>query len=433
MGNKKLTDNIWLKAGLILGLLLLAALLIIVFFHFNNRQMTPDSSEVATQPSNQETQKDLAESEGNLSTSQKTEAKTIYKGTDKLLVTKSMTGLDIPWDIAFTPDGVMLVSERAGKLKARLGDGTVKVIQADFSDLSVKSELGLMGLVVDPNFTTNRRFYTCQGDRTANSIKVVAWSLAEDYRRALRVDDPLVGGIPSANIHVGCRLRFDDKGYLWISTGDAALGSHPQNLNSLAGKILRVNADNGQPASGNPFNQSEQAALVYSFGHRNPQGLAWQKDLQQMWVVEHGPDTDDEINLLVKGGNYGWDPVSSASDYYQNVPMTDKVKYPQALEAQWSSGNPTYALSGAVFLEGEMWGDKEGWLAVAALKNRSLYLFEFDQTGNFKNIFVVPELNETYGRLRTPVIGPNGALYITTSNGGGADFVLKVAPILTNQ
>ena len=355
----------------------------------------------------------------------------VSRYSDKLTVTEVMSGLDIPWDIAFTPDGIGLVTERSGQLIARLTEGSSRVVQADWSDLAVRGELGLMGIAVDPEFSANRRFYTCQGDRLADQVKVVAWRLNDDYTQAERVDDPLVGGIPSASIHDGCRLRFGGEGYLWISTGDAAQGSHPQNLDSLGGKILRVDAATGQAAPDNPFDGSPKAELVYSFGHRNPQGLAWRPDYQQMWAVEHGPDIDDEINLLVSGGNYGWDPISPASNYDQRVPMTDTIKYPDAVEAKWSSGDPTLATSGAVFLTGAWWGEREGWLAVATLKNSRLCLFQFDAAGNFKNRFTVPELDGTYGRLRTPVMGPDNALYLTTSNGNGGDFVLRVAPELS--
>lgn len=355
---------------------------------------------------------------------------TTYTDTGRLVVTEVVGGLNIPWDIVFTPDGVMLVNERSGGLTARLADGHLQAVQADFSDLSAVGELGLMGMAVDPAFSANRRLYTCQGDRVSGQIKVVAWRINNDYSQAERVDDPLVGGIPSATIHNGCRLRFGGEGYLWISTGDAARGSHPQDLNSLAGKILRVDAATGQAAPGNPFDSSATAALVYSFGHRNPQGLAWRAGVEQMWAVEHGPDVDDEINLVVGAGNYGWDPVSSASSYDQRVAMTDTVKYPDAVAAKWSSGEPTLATAGAVFLTGDWWGDQTGSLAVATLKNSSLYLFEFDEAGNFKNRFIVPELNGAYGRLRTPVMGPDDALYLTTSNGSDGDFVLRVAPDL---
>ena len=356
------------------------------------------------------------------------ESKAVESAPGRLAVTEVVTDLEIPWDIAFTPDGVMLVTERSGGLSARLTDGALRTVEVDFSDLSARGELGLMGMVVDPEFAANSRFYTCQGDRESGQVQVVAWRMDDDYARAERVDDPLVGGIPAANIHNGCRLRFGGEGYLWISTGDAARGSNPQNLNSLAGKVLRVDAVTGRAAPGNPFGGSANAELVYSFGHRNPQGLAWRTDFGQMWAIEHGPDVDDEINLLVRGGNYGWDPAADDDSYNQRVPMTDTAKYPEAVGAKWSSGDPTLATSGAIFLAGEWWGEKEGWLAVASLKDSSLRLFQFDESGNFKAAFSVPELDGTYGRLRTPMIGPDNALYLTTSNGDNDDFVLRLAP-----
>ena len=357
-----------------------------------------------------------------------TAAKTIYANSDNLIVSEIMTNLDIPWDITFTPDGVILVNERSGSLTARWPDGRQQRILADFDDLDVRGELGLMGMVTDPNFASNRRLYTCQGDKTQNQIKVVAWEISPDYSQASRTDDPLVGSIPAANIHNGCRLIFGGDGYLWVSTGDAASGDNPQNLDSLGGKILRLNGLTGQAAADNPFTDSEKAKLVYSFGHRNPQGLAWRPQFKQIWVAEHGPDTDDEINLLIKGGNYGWDPVSAASRYYQSVPMTDKSKYPNAIEAKWSSGKPTWAVAGAVFLEGQQWGSKAGWLALATLKNSRLYLLQFDGAGKLGEVLIVPEMDNKYGRLRTPLIGPDNNLYITTSNGGGNDYVLKLSP-----
>ena len=422
MENKGRTGNTRAKA-IKLSLFFLAIVLLITaayYLYLSNFGETESQPETEPRPVDQSNIHQPVPSDANRNT--------VYADSDKLVVTEVITGLDIPWDVAFTPDGVMLVNERSGNLVARLTDGTLQTVQADFSDLSVRGELGLMGMVVDPKFSVNRRLYTCQGDREIGRVKVVAWRINGDYTQAERVDDPLVGNIPSANIHNGCRLRFGGEGYLWISTGDAARGSNPQDLDSLAGKVLRVDATTGQAAPGNPFGGSANAELVYTFGHRNPQGLAWQPNARQMWAVEHGPDLDDEINLLVKGGNYGWDPVSSSSGYDQRVPMTDITKHPDAIEAKWSSGDPTLAASGAIFLTGKRWGDKEGWLAVATLKDSSLYLFQFDEAGHFKNRFSVPELNGTYGRLRTPMIGPDGALYLTTSNGGNNDFVLRVIP-----
>ena len=337
-----------------------------------------------------------------------------------LRVATLVSGLSIPWDIAFTPDGTMLFTQRAGVLSSRLADGTVQTIDADFSDLFASGETGLMGIVVDPSFASNRRFYTCQG-HTGPEIQVIAWTLNTAYTQATRVADPLVGGMPaSSDRHGGCRLRFGPEGYLWIATGDAASGTLPQDLTSLGGKVLRVDASTGAGAPTNPFAPSR----VYTYGHRNVQGLALRPGTSQMWSVEHGPSVDDEINRLVAGRNYGWNPVPG---YNESVPMTDLVEYPDAVEAKWSSGSTTLATSGGIFLEGNQWGVWEGRLAVATLADSKLRLFEFTPDGAFVSQLIVPELNGVFGRLRTPMMGPDGALYVSTSNGGSSDRILRIA------
>ena len=337
-----------------------------------------------------------------------------------LRVATLVSGLSIPWDIAFTPDGTMLFTQRAGVLSSRLADGTVQTVTAEFGDLFARGETGLMGIVVDPRFASNRRFYTCQG-HTGPEIQVIAWSINTAYTQATRVADPLVGGMPtSSGRHGGCRLRFGPEGYLWIATGDAASGTVPQDLTSLGGKVLRVDASTGAGAPTNPFAPSR----VYTYGHRNVQGLALRPGTSQMWSVEHGPSVDDEINRLVAGRNYGWNPVPG---YNEGVPMTDLVEFPEAVEAKWSSGSPTLATSGGIFLEGDQWGVWEGRLAVATLADRKLRLFEFTPDGAFVSQLIVPELNGVFGRLRTPMMGPDGALYVSTSNGGSNDRILRIA------
>ena len=337
----------------------------------------------------------------------------------QLLVSTPVSGLSIPWDLAFTPDGTMLFTQRAGVLSSRGADGTVETVDADFADVVSTGENGLMGIVVDPDFASNRRFYTCQA-HVGPEIQVIAWSIDAAYTIATRVDDPLVGDIPTASSrHGGCRLRFGPKGYLWIATGDAATGTVPQDLTSFGGKVLRVDPTTGAGAPTNPFAPSR----VYTYGHRNMQGLALRPGTSQMWSVEHGPEFDDEINLLVAGRNYGWDPVPG---YNQGVPMTDLVKFPGAIEARWSSGSSTLATSGGIFLEGAQWGVWEGRLAVATLKDSKLRLFEFTPEGDFVSQVIVPEFDGAYGRLRTPMMGPDGALYVTTSNGSGQDRILRI-------
>ena len=330
-------------------------------------------------------------------------------------------GLSVPWDLDFTPDETMLFTQRSGILSARLTDGTVQTVTADFSDFRASGEGGFMAILVDPNFNANRRFYTCQTHFSPREVQVIAWTINTDYTEATRVSDPLVGGIPGGGRHSGCRLRFGPSGYLWIATGDGVNGTNSQDLTSLGGKVLRVNASTGTGAPGNPFTS---APLVYTYGHRNVQGLARRPVSCQMWSVEHGPHVDDEINLLASGSNYGWDPVPG---YNESVSMTDLTKYPDAVEAKWSSGSPTLATSGGIFLEGSHWGNWEGRFAVASLKDSTLRIFEFANDGAFVNQVVVTELDGTYGRLRTPMMGPDGALFVTTSNGSN-DKILRVEP-----
>ena len=338
-----------------------------------------------------------------------------------LTVVPLVSGLSVPWGIAFAPDGTMLFTERAGKLSSRLPDGTVQPVTADLSDLQVSGQIGLMGIAVDPSFTTNRQFYTCQG-HTGPEVQVIRWTIDAAYTTATRISDPLVGGVPLGSQNGGCRLRFGPNGYLWIATGDAGVGTTPQDLSSLGGKVLRVDASTGTGAPGNP-----SGSRVYTYGHRNPQGLALRPGTSQMWAVEHGPTVDDEINLLVAGANYGWDPVPG---YNESVPMTDLEELPDAVEARWSSGDPTLATSGAIFLQEADWEEWNGRLAVASLKDRSLRVFRFTSAGDFVSQVGVPELDGVYGRLRTPMLGPDGALYVATSDRLGGDQILKIVPSL---
>ena len=344
-----------------------------------------------------------------------------------ITIVELVSDLTIPWDLAFTPDGTMLFTERPGKLSARLASGTIQTVTADFSDLQLLGSNGLLAIVVDHDFATNRRFYTCQS-HTGRKVQIIAWTISSDYTAATRVADPLVGDIPSGwGGHPGCRLRIGPEGYLWIATGDGYSPSAPQDLGSLAGKILRVDVTAGDGAPGNPF-----SSRVYSYGHRDPQGLALRPGTTEMWSMEHGPNWDDEINLLVAGANYGWDPADGPG-YNHKAPMTDLRKFPDALEAKWSSEKETLAISGGIFLDDSAWGAWNGRLAVAALKAQSLNLFEFDSSGTLLSHVVVPELHEHYGRLRTPMTGPDGALYVTTSNGTSLDYILKVVPSLPPQ
>ncbi len=351
-----------------------------------------------------------------------------------LRVETVLDGLDHPWDVARAPDGTLLVDERGGRITAVLPDGTARELDADLSDLFADGETGLMGLVLSPDFAGDRRFYTCQGveEDGGAEIQVITWTVDEGWTRATRVADPLVGDIPvneSSGRHGGCRVRFDPTGALLVGTGDNAVGSTPQDLGTLAGKVLRVDPATGGPADGNPFADDPDPVtrLLLSYGHRNVQGLAVRPGTQQVFTVEQGPDRDDEVNLSVPGANYGWDPDGSGGRYDESVPMTD-AGLPGAVPAVWSSGDPTIATSGADFLSGPQWGGYDGVLLVGVQKDTGVLALRLDDAGRLVEQFRLPELEDTYGRVRSPVLGSDGALYLTTDNGEGDDRLLRVTP-----
>ena len=349
------------------------------------------------------------------------------------------SGLEHVWDIGFLPDGRALVTERPGRIRLLSGTGpgaAVSEVAADLGDVHVRGEGGLMGLLVHPDFAQTRRFTTCQTHQEGGAprdIQLVTWELSPDGRAATRVADPLLGGLPlnSSGRHSGCRPALGPDGALYVGTGDSANPAVSQDRTRLGGKVLRMDLATGGPAPGNPFAAAADPTvrLVFTYGHRNVQGVAVQPGTGRLFIAEHGPDVDDEINLLRPGGNYGWDPSQSGivESYDENVPMTDLVRFPDAVPAVWSSGGSTEAICGAAFLEGPQWGSLQGLLAVAALKGSKLLLMRLDEQGTVVEVGQLPALDGTHGRLRAVRPGPDGALYVTTSNGED-DKVLRVSP-----
>ncbi|GEO96247.1 PQQ-dependent sugar dehydrogenase [Kocuria turfanensis] len=342
----------------------------------------------------------------------------------ELEVQTVVDGLSNPWDVALTPEGTALVTERGGRLLAHDAQGT-REVAADLDDVFVGSEAGLMGLAVSPEFGRTREFFLCHATRAEDGgprdVRVTRWRLDGPARAAERTGT-VVDGLPiSSGRHSGCRLRFAPDGTLRVGTGDAAQGENPQDPGSLGGKTLRLHADGTVPDD-NPFaDRQGSAAAVYTLGHRNVQGLAVQPGTGTLWSAEHGPGRDDEINELRPGGNYGWDPVPG---YDESTPMTDLEKFPDAVEAAWSSGRPTVAVSGAAFLEGPQWGAWDGALAVAELKNTGVGVYRVEGTG-ITGTTRMRELENDYGRLRSLTLDEDGALWVTTSNGDD-DAVLRV-------
>jgi glucose/arabinose dehydrogenase len=345
-----------------------------------------------------------------------------------LTVTTIASGLDIPWDVKSIGGGRLLITERTSKRLLLWQSGQVRPIAFPSSTVWASGETGLMGLAVDPGFSSNRRFYTCQGGfrgAGVHDVRVNAWTLNASLTTA-RLSRTLIHGLPATSgRHGGCRLLITDYGALMVGTGDAATGTNPRNLSSLGGKTLRLNRLTGAPWPSNPFirSRSLNARYVTSFGHRNVQGLTQRSD-GSIWSVEQGTFRDDEVNRISAGGDYGYHPVPG---YNEQVPMTDQRLPGTQINARWRSGDPTIATSGAAWVLGRQWGANNGTLAVAALKAERVLFMRFSSAGTLQYVRTPAALRQ-FGRLRSVTRLGNGDLLITTSNGGGTDRVLRVRP-----
>lgn len=319
--------------------------------------------------------------------------------------------LRIPWEIAFLPGGDMLFTERGGLLKIKTADNQVKTI-ATVQGVNEIGEGGLLGLVLHPEFPTNHflyLYYTYKNNGEDTFNRVVQYRL---NGATLEEKTIIVDAIPGAANHNGGRIKFGPDGALYITTGDAQNPSLAQDKTSLAGKILRVN-DDGTVPSDNPFPNSP----VYSFGHRNPQGLAWDQN-GQLWATEHGSSNFDEVNVISKGDNYGWPEVrGSDSEQGLEVPFLH-------------SGTSTWAPSGATIMGDSLFfaGLRGGAIFELNLKTKSIKQSLSAIEKHFENQF---------GRIRTINIGPDGFFYILTSNRDGRgspisedDRIIKIHPSL---
>lgn len=332
--------------------------------------------------------------------------------TSSSTVTVVAQNLDTPWAIAFLPGGDMLVTERPGRVRL-IHDGKL-VEQPVFASNSITElgEGGLLGIAVDPNFIQSHfvyLYYTYRVSGTTVYNKIVQMT----YENAsLSNEKVLVDEIPSSSNHDGGRLRFGPDGYLYATTGDAETPSQAQDKNTLNGKVLRMTKD-GSPAPGNPFSN-----LVYSLGHRNPQGLAWD-DQGNLWETEHGRSGVstgyDELNLIQSGNNYGWPTIQG-----------DETKTGMQKPISNSGATTTWAPSGLAYLNGALY--------FGGLKGQSLY--RVTVKGNTLST-LTPYLQGQFGRIRDVMVGPDSMLYITTSNQDGRgspsptdDKILKVNPQL---
>jgi glucose/arabinose dehydrogenase len=324
-------------------------------------------------------------------------------------VTPLAEGLEHPWSIAVMPDGDLLVTERPGRLqRIDAGNGTHTRITG-LPDIRARAESGLMGLALDPGFAQNGQIYLCY---SMGSMLNPGNRLSRFTLRNNSVADELVliDDLPGAMWHNGCRVEISPDGFLFASMGDATDADGAQDPASHAGKIFRLNLDGTIPAD-NPFSNSP----VWSIGHRNPQGLAFRPGDGALWSTEHGPDTQDELNRIEKGANYGW-PRCKGID-----PCGSLANYQPALAEFTRDG--TIAISDLVFYTGAAFPEWEGDILFVALKTGRLYRIglEGDQVVDQQIL-----IDDQYGRLRDIALAPDGSLYLATDN--GEDQILHVMP-----
>ncbi len=321
------------------------------------------------------------------------------------------TDLDIPWEIAFLPNGDMLVTERPGTL-LRIGED--REVISEIEGVEHAGEGGLLGVLLHPEYEDNNYIYLYLTSRDEEGLinRVERYKLEENQLTDKQI---IIDQIPGASYHDGGRMEFGPNGYLWITTGDAGETQLAQETNSLAGKILRLNPDGSIPED-NPFNNP-----VYSYGHRNPQGLAWD-DENRLWATEHGPSGAqsgfDELNLIKKGQNYGWPEIRGAEEREGMISPVIQ-----------SGANDTWAPAGAAYYKGSIF--------FAGLRGSSLYEAKIE--GEEVTELIAHFKNE-FGRLRALRVSQDENIYVTTSNTDGRgdvqegdDKIIRIIPEIFNR
>jgi len=323
------------------------------------------------------------------------------------VLTQVAANLTVPWSLAFLPSGDLLFTERPGRV--RIVDKEEGLLQKPLLEIDEAEEIGeggLLGVAVHPDFEKNGFvyfYYTYQvsGENVLNRVVRYKFDGTNFSDKEI-----LVAKIPGASNHNGGRIKFGPDGFLYIGTGDAEEPSLAQNKASLAGKILRVTED-GKRAPGNPFGD-----MIYSYGHRNVQGLAWDSQ-GRLWATEHGPSATDELNLISPGENYGW-PLIRGDE--EEKGMINPILH--------SGLGNTWAPSGGAFFRGSVF--------FTGLRGQTLYeaVVDGDKVRELKEHF-----KGELGRIRDVVVGPDGFLYIATNNtdGRGApkkddDKILRLNP-----
>ncbi len=349
------------------------------------------------------------------------------------LRTKTITSnLDTPWEILWGPDDFIWVTERTGKV-SRINpvNGMVSEVIL-IADAKETGEGGLLGMVIDPDFATNNYFYVAYNYFAAGNDyreKIVRFTYNPSTQKA---GNPLIllDNIDGANNHNGCRLIISPDKKLILTTGDAQITGNSQDVNNINGKTLRINLDGTIPGD-NPIANSP----VWSWGHRNPQGLVYSPDGKILYSSEHGPSSNDEINIILKGRNYGWPRVEGFCDNALETAFCNDNNVIEPIFA-WT---PTLAVAGIDFYNSDLIPEWKNSILVSSLKASRITQLLLDETGTAV-LKSTDFFTNVYGRLRDICISPDGKVYIATSNRDGRgtpkaddDKIIEIAPVSTSN
>ena len=328
--------------------------------------------------------------------------------------------LNIPWGIAFLPDNSMLINEIEGKI-IHFKDGQKTEVKG-VPEVYHRGQGGLMDLVLHPNYKENGWLYftfaSSEGEGDGGHTALMRAKLKNE---TLVDKELLYKASPNTTKgqHFGSRIVFDNEGYLYFTIGERGeRDENPQDITRDGGKVYRLN-DDGSVPSDNPFvNQPNAKKAIYSYGHRNPQGMVLNPETGAVWVHEHGPKGGDEINIIKKGANYGW-PVISYGVNYSGTSFTD-ITEKEGMEQPIHYWDPSIAPSGMAFITSDIYPDWKGNLMVGSLK------FKYMDKVVLKDGKVVKEerMLDDLGRVRTIVQGPDGFIYVGIENMG----VVKLLP-----
>ena len=329
-------------------------------------------------------------------------------------------GLSHPWGMALLPDGRLLVTERAGQLRILGTDQKLSAPIQGVPSVFVAGQGGLLDVALDPDFSSNGYIYLsfAEADGSKASTTLGRGRLRNDQLQDFNVifrQEPKVDG----NLHFGGRIVFSRGGHLFLSMGDRNKLDPAQDLSNQIGTIIRIQPDGSVPPS-NPFvNQDGAKPEIWSYGHRNVQGLAIHPETGELWETEMGPRDGDELNLIEAGKNYGW-PEVSWGNHYDGRKIPDPSTKPEFTDAllQWT---PVISPSGMIFYTGELFPDWQGSLLISGLSSEALVRVEIDGR-KAKEV----ERISMGARIRDVELAPDGSLYLLTDDKDGQ--ILRLTP-----